>query len=231
MARIVYGAIASEIRGSIGGHTFQKNAYGYTIKNKANMIKPASSAQNVIKSLLSVFASSWATLTDANRSSWNSWAASYPQYAKHNATSVLSGYAVFVRVHLYFGLQYGGPTFILASPTFISYPITSCSLYLLLTGGVFTMFSPWVSGHTNLKVIFFLSQPVKSSVVFHGTKTRYFIPSSTVVYSNNLTTVYPLVFGTLPSVGDYVVCDIVLYGSNNGQVFKRVRQVVQVLSS
>jgi len=34
MARIIYGAIGTEIRGKVGGTVFQGNKHGYTIKNK-----------------------------------------------------------------------------------------------------------------------------------------------------------------------------------------------------
>jgi len=46
MARIIYGAIGTEIRGKVGGTVFQGNKHGYTIKNKGLNTNNTSSRQS-----------------------------------------------------------------------------------------------------------------------------------------------------------------------------------------
>jgi len=99
MARIVYSALIDNIRGSVGGTTFQKNAYGYTVKHKPNMIKPWTSDQLARQIAFSRAVKAWKQASTQTRNNWDSWAVTNPQYSKHNPNAVLSGFACFVKWH------------------------------------------------------------------------------------------------------------------------------------
>ena len=96
MAKVTYGALVTELRGAIGGTVFQRNAYGFTAKNSPNMTRPNSTEQDVIKRAVTRCTQRWSNLTDAQRLDWVNYAAAFPQYAKHNPGSILSGYNVFI---------------------------------------------------------------------------------------------------------------------------------------
>ena len=139
MARIIYSGLVTSIRGSIGGTTFQNNAYGFTVKNKANMVKPNTVSQNLSKLVFSLAVKAWGTLTVANRANWDSWAATYPQFAKNNPSSVLSGFAVFVKqfANVLIGLGLSStPT---ANPFFTLTALDTVTFVLHNTAGVLTL--------------------------------------------------------------------------------------------
>jgi hypothetical protein len=112
MARIQYSALVTSIRGSIGGTTFQKNAYGFSVKNKANLIRPNSQLQNQHKNFIGTVHQLWNQLGTDGQAVWNSYALAYPQFSKFNTASRLSGHAVFLKRNLlcWFDLSWGVDT-------------------------------------------------------------------------------------------------------------------------
>jgi hypothetical protein len=97
MARIQYGSIVSNIRGSVGGTTFQNNKYGFTVKSKSNPGNGSSIWRAGIKNSCITAVQAWSTLDPEVQTTWNSFAATHPQPVKHNPTSYLSGYALFIK--------------------------------------------------------------------------------------------------------------------------------------
>ena len=106
MARITYGGIATSIRGSIGGSTFQGNAFGFSIKNKPNMARLQSQLQNFQRQLMDMVIRSWGQLTDAQRSAWNAFAIAHPVYSANNPSAQLTGYLWYIKYNLIYALSY-----------------------------------------------------------------------------------------------------------------------------
>ena len=75
MAKVKYGAFITEIKGHVGGTTFQASRGGFTIKNKGRKVVvrgwDTSQATNQRKLNFSAIAKMWSTLTDAQRLGWN----------------------------------------------------------------------------------------------------------------------------------------------------------------
>lgn len=216
MARIIYGALAESIRGSIGGTTFQRNAYGYTVKKKPSMIHPNSPWQQAQKIIFSKAVLSWNQLTNEQRLDWESWASTFPQYAKNNPSSQLSGFAVFVRLHC---LRFLNDLAVIESPAYVTYAPASASFTFYVSGVDMQMDFHDTNGNEDYFVAIFLSRPFSASQHFIGTKTRYFItePSITVT-GTSIAATWKKKFGTLPEVGQQIAWRAVYFGQNNGQV-------------
>lgn len=228
MARIKYTALIEDIRGSIGGTTFQANAYGYTIKRKPNMIRPNTQYQQIQQIYLSQAVKAWNELTDAQRIDWNTWASTYPQYAKHNLSSELSGFAVFTKLHV---LRFMSGFNVLANPTYTSYALDTLSYTLVLSGGVLTLnvFSTTESEFWYLNVS--ASRPFQPSKNFVGTAPRYFFSANNVTNPFGITAAYLSRFGSLPAVGDRIAISIRAFGESNGQVLARADYILTVSAS
>jgi hypothetical protein len=97
MARIKYSALVTEVNGSAGGTTFQRNLYGSTMKNKPLMRKPNTSYQNAQKSIMSIVANSWRLLTDIERASYINYASVNPTPTRLNPDAYLNGYNLFLK--------------------------------------------------------------------------------------------------------------------------------------
>lgn len=226
MARIIYGALAESIRGSIGGTTFQKNAYGYTIKKKPNMIHPNTSWQQAQKIVFMKAVMAWSQLTAAQRLDWEAWASTYPQYAKHNAASQLSGFAVFVRQHCH---RFLAGLDVDTNPTYTVYAASVGAMALSQAAGV--LYSDYTdsTGTEEYWVNIFLSYPMSACQNFIGTKTRFFRRVSNLDDGGyNITNLWTAKFGAIPAVGQQLAWRLVYYGSDNGQVLADQKGILTV---
>jgi len=217
MARIIFSALVSEIRGSIGGTTFQKNAYGYTIKSKPNMIKPNSRTQNFTKNWFVTGQRAWAKLSRANRTAWNTWASTFPQFAKNNLDSQLSGFQVFSRNVYYRQLNNLAA---LAVPSFSPDPIPTLegafSIALDGIGGLIITQPTW--GTTaNYFLSVFVSSPIKPSSNFLSTKTRFMLSRTlSTSAANDIASTFITKFGQLPLEGQKLQVRAIVVNTESG---------------
>jgi len=226
MARIIYGALVESIRGSIGGTTFQRNAYGFTVKKKPNMIHPNSSYQQTQKIVFMQSVMAWQQLTDAQRLDWETWASTYPQYAKHNASSQLSGFAVFVRQHCH---RFLGGLPVDTNPTYHLFAATVGSMLLSTAAGVLYEDLEDSTETEDYWVNVFFSYPFSAAGNFIGTKTRYFRRTSNTSEGGLvITNAWVAKYGIIPTVGQRIAWRMVYYGSDNGQVLADQKGILTV---
>lgn len=95
MARILYTGIVSDIKGSIGGTTFQHNASGRIVKRRSDQKFALSSEQSSSAVKLASIVTRWRGLSVANRDLWNAMALAYPRYDKWGRLKTLSGFQYF----------------------------------------------------------------------------------------------------------------------------------------
>jgi hypothetical protein len=216
MARIIYGALAT-IRGSIGGTTFQQNAHGHTIKNKPNMSVPNSDKQNATKRAVVKCTQAWSDL-GATIDSWNSYAIAFPQYTKHNLSSRLSGFEVFLLRNLP-AYIYGG--YILMEPSMVS--------------TVNPIFTPTLVSTTGSIILTFNGSPSPLDVdgfIFSspGALSERYIPKNSlrlIKATNNMTDYIDLYadymskMGRYPLPGEKVMIGIKVYGDVTAASYAR----------
>jgi hypothetical protein len=227
MARIIYGAIGTEIRGSIGGTTFQKNAYGFTIKNKPNMVKPNTMQQNSMKKYMGMITSAWANLATNNKDQFNSYASSFPQYAKHNSAAQLSGFAVFTRWNvqrLISGQEI--ETEIVQE----NQPLGNHSLMLSRYSDALDFHVEWQNPSENWNINYYFSRVVGSSQYFIGTRTRFFLMGYDSTDTESIAAQYIATFGALPDLGQQIAIDFVPFGINFPCVRHRRQALVTLIS-
>lgn len=228
MARIVFSALIDNIRGSIGGTTFQKNAYGYTCKHKPNMVRPWTASQKEMQIAFSRAVKAWKETTDTARSNWETWASANPQYAKHNPSSSLSGFACFVKWHVY---AFVAGLALDTEPVLTVPAAPPISLKLILAGGVLTIGVTVTGGIEDWNLAFFASRPFGGSQNFIGTKTKYMVNSTDVTGTEIITAAYAAKFGALPVLGDRVAIDYVRFMESGGEVRSRIQEIVNVTAS
>jgi hypothetical protein len=227
MARITYSGLVTNIRGSVGGTTFQTNKYGFTIKNKANMVHPRTSLQGFQKLALSVAISQWTKLSDSTRTLWNTWATSFPQYAKHNPSAQLSGFNCFVRRQVYDLMYFGLDQSAMLTPEMVSYPLDTCTVALDQSGTVFTLTPTWNLADETLTCFYFITGPLKDSVNFVGTRPKYIGSNYNINDPINITQRWLNAYGDRHMTGYFVVVELQIVANSNGQVFARSQQRIQ----
>jgi hypothetical protein len=99
MAKIMNGALAGAVSGSVGNTTFSHNRYGAYIRTRAIPVQPNSIYQQQARSRLSTASQAWAALDDDERELWRSWSAQHPVVDRLGMSQTLSGNAAFVMIN------------------------------------------------------------------------------------------------------------------------------------
>jgi hypothetical protein len=100
MARVTYGAAITELQGSIGGITFQRNASGSIARLRPK--KPlVSNARQIARQVpLSQLLGIWQSLTQGDIDDWNDLAAAHDHVNAWGETKTLSGFQWFMSYNL-----------------------------------------------------------------------------------------------------------------------------------
>lgn len=99
MARVQFGALITEIVGSIGGFTFQKNRSGNIIRLRGNPSRASSAKQTIAHQNHIRFLQLWQTLSSAERTLWNDFADTFPKTTKFGTVKTLNGQNWFESVN------------------------------------------------------------------------------------------------------------------------------------
>jgi hypothetical protein len=228
MARIVYSALVDSIKGSIGGTTFQSNRYGYTVKHKPNMTRPWTALQKASQIYFSQAVRAWRELSDTGRENWITWATTNPQYAKHNASAQLSGFACFVKWHAF---AFMCDLSVDEAPALTIPDVTVATSKIILSGGVLSLSVTWPGGVENWNIAYFMSRPFGVAQNFIGTRTRFIIYGTDDTGSLDLTSLYTAKYGSLPVLGDRIAVDYVMFMENGGAVISRKQIIIEVTAS
>lgn len=172
MARIKYGSLVTEISGSIGGSTFQKSAYGSTLRNKPNPVRSTSAPQLLVRQYMKQAHAAWRDLTAAERLQWQQFTSYSNPKIRHDHSVTMSGHALYLKYQvsrLMAGLAIQDTLSYIAMPTWY-YPSVilqdAPNLYLDTNAPPETPF-------TNMFVIFLISTPRPASRRFSQAGIRF----------------------------------------------------------
>ena len=216
MARIIYSALVTKITGSIGGTTFQSNAYGYSVKNKPNMVNPAKVKQRFSQQALIAVQSLWLVLGSAGWPDWDAYALAYPQYSKHNPSSRLSGHAVFMKRNL---MAFGDLTNMVDTPDMIPTNNPTYVPTITIAGGVLSLHPAETSSTSDLQTNIYVTAPLTPLAIIRRNMFKYIQFGYGITGSINITASYLANFPILPVVGQKVGLIFRSFGLTTGAVF------------
>jgi hypothetical protein len=175
MARVTYGALITELAGSIGGITFHKNSSGNIARLKPNMPMLPSQLQGNQQYKLSSLIAIWPTLTLVQKTSWNNMAAAHVHVDKYGKTKFLNGFQWFMSCNLFrltmsLSVLLTSPAWYLPPAPHVFSLITNPTYLKIDFGVVVTTYSDYL--------IVYLSTPLRQSSV----KLR---KSTFLIYCNN----------------------------------------------
>jgi len=99
MATFKLGAIITDVAGSIGGTTIRRTPNGHTMYNKqGTQVKSAFAEKNKRVQLSSVF-SSWARLSEPEKTTWKDLAVLYPQKDKFGGLKQLTARQFYTKLN------------------------------------------------------------------------------------------------------------------------------------
>jgi photosystem II stability/assembly factor-like uncharacterized protein len=100
MARTQYGAMITELNGSIGGFTFQQNASGKISRTRVSRISSNTLKQGYPKRSFIYVASLWNGLSSVQKGLWNTFAAANPFTDYWGRIKALTGYNWFMALNI-----------------------------------------------------------------------------------------------------------------------------------
>lgn len=227
MARITYSGLIDEINGSIGGTTFQRNRYGFTIKRKPSGRQSGTSSQLTRRNSMYRVQQGWIGLTVSERANWNTYASTFPEPSRLNPDSFLNGVNLFEKYHLLKALD---GTNILDDPVGLQETLSFDQLSIEIVGAAANMTSEITVSGASWIFLLYLSRPVRETAALSKSLTR-FIESFTVVGNNteDIAINYTNIFGFIPSADDFVQTRRVYLNTSNGQIFDEGVRQLQVI--
>lgn len=219
MSKIKFSALVSDMRNKLNGSVLSKNRYGNYMRNKVTPVNPQTSYQLNQRAQLSALSSAWRGLTQSQRDSWQSLAATLPRTDIFGDPKILSGNALYVSLNL--NLAAAGQPTIDDAPTAVSVPAVVVSDLLIgndagvLDGGTFSIDPATVPAGYSLMV--YATPGVSPGVNFVKNQFRLlgtFTASSGEV---DFGLAYSARFG-VPAVGQKVFVRAALCANDTGQL-------------
>lgn len=225
MARIKYSALVENIRGSIGGTTFQRNAYGYTVKSKPAIVNPQTALQRERKTGMQWAQNRWRTLDGASRATWDTYATNYPVPSRLNPDAYLGGQQLFMRHEMYNYLWGGADDVTVGNP----FTITNPTFTLVLDGAELIFSGTFDAIDGQFRALAFAAPRISVTQNIVKTKTRFCGDgaTSTPPYNVQLLT-YDTQFGSMPAVGDFVGAYFVFVAEENATIIRTQPQFYEV---
>jgi len=228
MARILTGSIVSDIRGSIGGTTFQRSTHGLIAKNKTSAVNFNTSQQASVRNLLTQLQFAWQNLSSSQRIQWQTWADYQNLKVKNFSSTGFYGQEAFIQANFYAVLTglpiKSDPVFTPISLPLISINIFNDTVHLLIDTGIgndHSLFRP---------VIRFSSPQLASRNVPVGQQKFCKCVSFNTQYWD-ASSMYVQTFGKLPQAGAILFCLIGLIQVDNYTLTAFTKQQIIVQST
>jgi len=201
MARVKFSPIVTDISGSVGGLTFQRNKFGNTLRSKPLPLHSETPAQYNIRQKITSIQQAWQALTDAQRLQWDRFIDFSGQSINADRAIKLSGHALYLKYQL-FRLLYNQA--LLTTIVYIPMPDyfileeinrTEEALYLNFTGSIVS---------TSYFFICKLTSPRLQTQAYNSRGQRFM--STTIATADNFTIhpAYVSAFGALPATLSWV---------------------------
>jgi len=208
MALITLGALASDIKGKVGGTVFQRSASGLVMRNERGHINKRTSTQITQRNSLSVIQAAWINLSNADRTAWDSYAIFRLLSQRKNPNAKLTGHQIFVKENL---IRYtistlvtGITTRIIETPYFNSPPEAPTITEIENDAGALNVSTSASYIIPTSYYILKITAPLSASQLSRNNKYQLMLWAQATGNPFDITTAYLSKFGLLPETGQYV---------------------------
>jgi hypothetical protein len=225
--KALFGTIIVGGSGKLGGHVITKNRAGYALRTKVTPSNPQSADQSEVRNRLTGISQSWAGLTDAQRSQWNSAVSSFSSTNIFGNVVNPSGFNLFQKLNN--NLLAVGSASILVPPapaavqalTTLSAVADNSSNSLTLT------FAPAIDAGTKFKVLATPAENAGISFVKNEFRVIGHIDSAaTSPYIASA--LYNAKFGAIGAAGKKIYVQLVGVNATTGQMGQPIQLVCTI---
>jgi len=206
MSKYVNSVITTDQTGRLSNIVFGKNKFGYFLKIFKPPVNPKTTSQQNVRGFFGAAARAWAALTTAQRSTYNSIAATM-EFVKKGVPYTLTGFLLFVKLNR--NLQDIGQPFYqdISRSTLITPPdLSGSTVELNTTPGTadITLTLPTVLD-VNTMAIVYATPVLKSSRQPNWKQLRVIgTIDNTFITPGSIKTQYMAEYGVMPATGDLV---------------------------
>lgn len=201
MARIKLGPVVTDIAGSIGGMTIQRNKFGLTMRSKPLPLFSQTSSQYVIRQYIRSLQNSWQSLSDAQRLQWNRFLDFSGQTIRRDRSILMSGHTLYIKYQL-FRLLAGQS--LLTTLAYSVLPDLELFDEIKIVGGEPILYFEAGIDHAAYFFQFLCTTPRSPSKVFSRRGLRFMQVPWQSSGNYNFNDSYIAAFGIAPSTGDTV---------------------------
>lgn len=201
MARIKLGPIVTDISGSIGGLTIQRNRFGMTMRAKPLPLYSETPAQYDIRRKIAFLQYSWQALTDAQRRQWNRFLDFSGQTIRRDRSVLLSGQTLYIKYQLW-RLLYGQA--LLTTIAYAPMPDWEDILNIQLDGPLINLNFDGNIIHTSYFFIFKTTTPRNENQAYNPKGLRFMVVAFATDSSFNFALPYVQAFGALPPINSWL---------------------------
>ena len=201
MARVKLSPIFTNISGSIGGMTVQRNKFGVSLRQKPLPLKSNSPAQYIVRQYMTIIQAAWQDLTDAQRLQWNRFLDFSGQTINNDKSVKLSGHALYLKYQL-FRLLSGYP--LLTTIVYTPMPAVPFIQEMTLELGEWLIEFNSAVDYSDFFFVFKISTPRNENQAFSKRGLRFMkvIPADSSWFA--IEDSYITAFGILPAVPHFV---------------------------
>ena len=198
MAKVLFGAVATDARNKIAGIVYSKNASGSYVRVKVSPTQSATVRRGLVRSRVTNLSKYWSdSLTATQIAAWNSFAKNNPVKDVFGKTLTLSGIQTFIRLNANIlnvgGTQIDDPPASLTIEGIVTLTVTA-------TAGTPTLSAAYTATPlgSNLKLNVFATQQLPLGRSFTKSYKRWIFASAAAAASPaNLLSAYTAKFGAL----------------------------------
>jgi hypothetical protein len=212
MARIKLGPVITDIAGSIGGITIQRNRWGITARKKPLPLRSETVAQYNIRRMIIELQASWQNLTDDQRRQWDRFVDFSGQTIRRDRSIRMSGHSIYLKYQLFL-LLYDQSLL-----TEIAYsPIPDWSAYqnITVTEEIIQLWFYYIVTPSTYFFTLKVTSPRLENQAFNPRGLRFmkvpFSESSSFVF----TTAYKAAFGVLPPGNSWLHYEIQYFSTTS----------------
>jgi hypothetical protein len=227
MARIKFGALVSEISGSIGSATFQKSNFGNTLRTKPRSRRSGTTSQMSCRYIMMQLHQAWAALTDAQRQQWNRFVSFSGAGINRDKAILLTGHSLFIKYNFLRLLNHQA---ILTVPAYVVMPPFPQPGGLFIDGADYNFWTLYNVDISTFWYVLKLTIPRKHSLSFSPAGLRFMYITPITASAWLFGPPYLAAFGHLPAVGDYIHYSVQFY-SMTSPVISQIQKGVFVVAT
>ncbi len=201
MARIKTSALITDIRGSIGGSTFQRTNAGLVLKNISKKVDKLSDSSLVVRNILNNNQIEWRKLSGAQRDIWKSYANYTKTKQKNSNEFFINAQQLFLKVNN-LRVLYSLP--VLLVPEFSKCVILPVDIVASLNAGNLTLTTNRLINSGIEFLTLFATIPVTSTLNNAGSRFKSILFNTTTGSVFNIGSEYLNTIGAVLQNGDQI---------------------------